>query len=183
MELTPWVFGAFFAAGLTFLLFSIFFGEAADLSDGGDAGAALSGDAAELQNLGCTAISAFLVGFGSIGLLGTLAGWSLIVSILGGIAMGLLFGRLTQTVMRFVLRQQSSDLLTTESLIGTQARITVDTPAGQTGEALVEGDSFIKYAVRAANDEIALKKGDYVEIVNVENGRIYVKKKRTGAED
>lgn len=180
MELAPWVFGAFFAAGLTFLLFSIFFGEAADLSD---AGAALSGDAAELQNLGCTAISAFLVGFGSLGLLGTLAGWNLIVSILGGIAMGLLFGRITRTVMRFVLRQQSSDLLTTESLIGTQARITVDTPAGQTGEALVEGDSFIKYAVRAANDEIALKKGDYVEIVNVENGRIYVKKKRTGAED
>lgn len=180
MELTPWVFGAFFAAGLTFLLFSIFFGEAADL---GDAGAALSGDAAELQNLGCTAISAFLVGFGSLGLLGTLAGWPLLLSILGGALLGVFFGRMTQVVLRFVLRQQSSDLLTTESLIGTQARITVDTPAGQTGEALVEGDSFIKYAVRAASDEIALKKGDYVEIVNVENGRIYVKKKRMGIEE
>jgi membrane protein implicated in regulation of membrane protease activity len=178
-DLIPWIFGAVMTAGVVFLLFSIFFGDMADLDTDADAIAdGFSADPAETRNLGCTVIAAFCAGFGGMGLLGSLAGWDIIFSLLAAVAFGLIFGRTTVAVLNFVVRQQSSDLLTGQSLVGGFARVTVDTPAGQTGEALVEGDTLIKYPVRAVSDDVELKKGDYVEIIEVQGGRLYVKKKR-----
>lgn len=180
-DLIPWIYGSIMTAGVIYLLFSVLFGGIADMDADVDVGGGLDvngGDASEVQGLGCSVIAAFLAGFGSMGLLGSLSGWSLLFSALAALVFGLIFGRTTIAVLRFVIRQQSNDLMTTNSLIGAFARMTVDTPPGQTGEALVESSSLIKYPVRAEGGEIALKKGDYVEIVRVEQGRLYVKKKR-----
>ena len=195
--LVPWIFAAIMAGGVTFLLISIFLGDVTDVDAdvdvdiGGidiDVDGALDGlagdiagdaDVAEGRNLGCMVIAAFLTGFGAMGLLGSLAEWSLFFSVLAGLAFGLIFGRSTAAVLRFVVRQESSDLLTADSLVGTFARITIDIPAGRVGEAIAEGKSLIKYPVKALSDEVELKKGDYVEIVEVRQGRLYVKKKRS----
>ncbi|GAB4512705.1 MAG: hypothetical protein OHK0046_12640 [Anaerolineae bacterium] len=171
-----WIYGAVLTVSLVYLLFSIFAGDIAEIS--GDVDLDLNADGAEARGLGCSVIAAFFAGLGSIGVLGSLSGWETFFTLLTGLAFGLIFGRSTLGVLRFVMRQQSNDLMTTESLIGAQARITVDTPAGKVGEALVEADSLIKYPVQATSDDIALKKGDYVEVVNVQNGRLFVKKKR-----
>lgn len=195
--LVPWIFAAIMAAGVTFLLISIFLGDIADLDAdvdvdvGGidiDVDGALDGlagdiagdaDVAESRNLGCMVIAAFLTGFGAMGLMGSLADWSLFFSVLAGLAFGLIFGRSTAAVLSFVMRQESTDMVTTQSLVGTFARITIDVPAGRVGEAIAEGKSLIKYPVKATSDEVELKKGDYVEIVEVRQGRLYVKKKRS----
>jgi membrane-bound ClpP family serine protease len=193
--LVPWIFAAIMAGGVTFLLISIFLGDFADLDadvdvdiGGIDVDGALDGlvgdivgdaDVAEGRNLGCMVIAAFLTGFGAMGLLGSLAEWSVLVSVLAGLAFGLIFGRSTAAVLRFVVRQESTDLLTTDKLVGAFARITINTPAGRIGEAIVEGESLIKYPVKAVSDDVELKKGDYVEIVEVRQGRLYVKKKRS----
>lgn len=193
--LVPWIFAAIMAGGVTFLLISIFLGDFADLDadvdvdiGGIDVDGALDGlvgdivgdaDVAEGRNLGCMVIAAFLTGFGAMGLLGCLAEWSLLFSVLAGLAFGLIFGRSTAAVLRFVVRQESTDLLTTDKLVGAFARITINTPAGHTGEAIVESESLIKYPVKAVSDDVELKKGDYVEIVEVRQGRLYVKKKRS----
>jgi membrane protein implicated in regulation of membrane protease activity len=178
-----WIFIVVMTVGVTYLLISIVMGGLIDFDVDVDADidGALDGmDATETEarGLGCSVISVFLAGFGAVGLLGTLSGFSLIVSIIAGSISGVILGRVVTAVLRYVMRQQSNDLLTAHSLIGTMARVTVDIPAGRIGEALVEGESLIKYATKAVSDEVALKKGDYVEIMNVENGRILVKKKR-----
>lgn len=186
-----WIFAAIMTLGVTYLLFSIVVGGLFDFDldvdadidididldvDGGLDG--IGADGSEARGLGCSTISAFLAGFGSVGLLGSLSGFPLIVSIIAGLIFGIIVGRLVMAALRFVMRQQSNDLLTTRSLIGSEARITVNIPAGKIGEALVESDSLIKYATKAVNDDVELKKGDYVEVVDIQQGRIYVKKKR-----
>ena len=190
-SLIPWLFAAIMAAGVTFLLISIFLGGMADLDTDVDVGGIdIDGDGiadvfggdgtpGESRNLGCLAISAFLAGFGAMGLLGSLAHWHLAFSLLAGLGVGLVLGRATTAILHFVVRQESSDLLTADSLIGAFARVTVNTPAGRTGEALVEGKSLLKYPVRVIGEGVELKKGDYVEIVEVRSGCLYVKKKRT----
>jgi len=190
-ELVPWIFAAIMTVGMTFLLISIFLGDVGDFDadidididvdldiDGAMDGIIGEGDVAESRNLGCMVISAFMTGFGSVGLFGSLMGWSPVFSSMAGLAFGLIFGRSTAAALRYVMRQQFSDLLTTDSLIGAHARITVNIPAGKVGEALVESKTLIKYPVRAVSDEVELKKGDYVEIVEVRGGCLYVKKKR-----
>lgn len=189
-ELIPWIFASILAVGLIYMLFSIFFGGLVDVDAdldldmdfdiGGDAGVDIGGDAeasSEARGIGCSVISSFMVGFGSMGLIGSLSGASLIFSILSGLIFGLIFGRTMLWALRFVLRQQSNDLMTTNSLIGTRARMTINTPAGKVGEALVEADSLIKYPVVSLDKETPLNKGDYVEVVDVMNGRLLVKKR------
>ena len=175
------MFIAIMTLGVTYLLISIVLGGLIDIDADVDIDGGLDGmDAteSETRGLGCSVISAFLAGFGSVGLLGTWSGFPLIINIIAGIIFGLVLGKSFTVVLRYVLRQQSNDLITTRSLIGSRARITVNIPAGQTGEALVESESVIKYATKAVDDDVELKKGDYVEIIDVHDGRIFVKKKR-----
>lgn len=183
----PWIFAAIMIIGVTYLLISTVFGGLVDLDADFDADidGVLDGldgvntdSSVEARGLGCSVISAFLAGFGSIGLLGTLSGWALPLSLIVALMAGLIFGRGVMGVLRYVTRQQSSALVTTESLIGNFARITVDVPAGHIGEALLETDTLTKYPVKAVSDTLELKKGDYVEVVDIQQGRLYVKKKR-----
>lgn len=177
-DLVPYLYGAILTVGLIYLLFSIFAGDIAELSGDVDLDISTDADAAETRGLGCSVIAAFMAGLGSMGLLGTLSNWGALFTLLAAVAFGLIFGRTTVAALRFVMRQQSNDLMTSDSLVGLMARVTIDTPPGKVGEALLEGESLVKYPVKATSDEVALQRGDYVEVMYVENGRLYVKKKR-----
>ncbi len=173
-----WIFAAIMAGGVAFLLISIFLGDFADIDTDVDVDVDVGADTSEARNLGCMVIAAFMTGFGSMGLVGELSGWNLAFSLAAGAVFGLIFGRSTAAVLNFVIRQQSTDVVTSESLIGAFARITVNIPPGKTGEAMVEAGSVMKYPVKASSDEVLLEKGDIVEVVDVREGRLIVKKKR-----
>ncbi len=82
-ELVSWIFAAIMTVGMTFLLLSIFLGDVGDFDadidididvdldiDGAMDGIIGEGNVAESRNLGCMVISAFMTGFGSVGLFG-----------------------------------------------------------------------------------------------------------------
>lgn len=164
-DLLPYLFGALTLAGLIYLVFSLFVGDT-DLAIG-DTDGGFTG----------LLVAAFLAVFGVIGLLGTLSGWNLIMTLVAAAAIGLLMGRLIMAILCFVMRQQTAPIVA-EDLIGTSARVTIDTPAGKTGEAMVEEPHVSKFAIRETSGA-ELKRGDQVEVVDVNNGVLYVKRKRT----
>jgi membrane protein implicated in regulation of membrane protease activity len=166
-----WVFGAMTLIGVVYFLFTILSGNdlfgdlhlpGIDLGDG----------------FGCTVLAVFLAGFGSIGLLGVTSGWSLVTTIIAALLFGLVLGRLAVGLLRYVFRQQSGTILAREAqLIGVTARVTIDSPEGKTGEAMIEGEHVEKFPVKEVNNA-ALRRGDHVEVVEINGGILYVKKKR-----
>ncbi len=181
-ELIPWIFASIMTLGVVYLLISLIFGgivEGLHIDTHVDIhvdGFADADAGAEGRGIGCSVIAAFLAGFGSVGLFGSLSGWNIIVSIIVSLLSGVLLARVVIAVLRFVVKQESSDLLKASDIVGSFARVTVNTPAGKKGEALLEGRELIKYPVKNLNDT-PLKKGDYVEVIEVSGGTLYVKKK------
>lgn len=164
-DLLPYIFGAITLAGIIYFAFSLFVGDhdfSVGDTDGGFAGLILA---------------AFLSVFGVVGLLGTLSGWNLILTLGAALAVGLLMGRVIIAILRLVMRQQTAPIVA-EDLIGTFARVTIDSPAGKTGEAMVEEPHVTKFPVRETSGA-ELKRGDQVEVVDFSNGILYVKRKRT----
>lgn len=180
-----WIFGGLMVFGLLYLLLMIF-GSALELGDvdglmestGMDSVFGLdTPDAAEISGLGCSVIAAFLAGFGAVGLAGTLSGWSLVVSLIGAVLIGLVFGRVVVQALVFVYRQQTEAVGSIDRLIGESARVTIDSAPGKTGEAIIESGEITKYPIREINDA-ELRRGDTVEVVNVQGRVLQVKKKR-----
>ncbi|NDJ60865.1 MAG: hypothetical protein GYB67_07050 [Chloroflexi bacterium] len=166
------VFAIFTLVGVLYFVISLF--------SGGDILGSMEIDLpglADASGFGCSIVAAFLAGFGAIGLLGAFSGWSLITTILASVVAGLVFGRAALAVFRFVIGQQSPGITDSDDLIGTSARVLIDVPAGKTGEAMTEGQFVQKYPVREVNNA-PMQRGDSVEVVNVNGGILYVKKKR-----
>lgn len=181
-----YIYGAILAFGVVYILANIFLGGLGGDSDFGvdvdadfdvdiDTGVDVEGDS-EAVGISLNVIAAFAVGVGAVGVGSTLAGWPPIATILASILFGLILGRIFQNMMRFVLRQEGGDVITAHSLIGQTARVTVNTPAGRLGEALIEEPERIKYAIRNIEADQPLEKGDIVQIISVESGRLHVKK-------
>lgn len=164
-----WVPGVLLAVGVGYLLINLLLGDL-DLDIGLDFGLD-AGDGV----LGCNVIAVFCVGAGALGVAGTLAAWNPVLVILLSLLLGLILGRLFQRFLQFAMRQESNDPLTKEKLIGLTARVTVPVPAGKMGEALVEHMERIKYAIRNV-DHAPLNKGDIVLIIDVQAGRLLVRK-------
>jgi membrane-bound ClpP family serine protease len=163
-SLASWIFLIVTLLGVGYFLFSIIFGELTDgIADG---------------EFGTLLIAAFAAGFGAFGLLGSLSGWSLPVTVLFSIGFGIVAGLLVRWLLRLLMRQQTEGSISgMEALIGLTGRVTIDSPAGKTGEAMLEG---AQHVTRSAVKEVsgaALKRGDVVQVVNVESGLLYVKKK------
>jgi membrane protein implicated in regulation of membrane protease activity len=131
----------------------------------------------EVSGLGCSAIAAFLAGFGAVGLTGTLAGWNLIVIVAISIGFGYVLGRGVVALLGYVHSQQSTSVFASHDLLGMPARVTIDSPAGKTGEVLIEGEQILKYPVKEVNGA-ALKRGDIVEVIDIDGRFLQVKKKR-----
>jgi membrane-bound ClpP family serine protease len=162
-----WVFGAITLLSMGYFAFSVFT-NADDIGDFGEG------------EFGLTIVAAFFAMFGAMGLLGLLSGWSVLVTLVVALVVGLVSGRVVMGILRFVKRQQSEENPEKiNDLIGKSARITIDSPEGKTGEAIIEANFVLKYPVKEINNE-ALQRGDTVEIVDTASGILYVKKKRRG---
>lgn len=161
-----WIFLAFTVVGVGYVLFSIIFGELLDgVTD---------------SEFGLLLAAAFSAGFGAFGLLGMLSGWSLPVTFIAAGAFGFIAGKSVQWVLRLLLRQQTLDSISnTDALIGLSGRVTIDSPAGKTGEAMMEGTPHITRSAVKEVSGAALKRGDLVQVVSAESGLLYVKKKNT----
>ena len=175
-DLMPYIFGAITLVGVLYFVYSIIFGEVADADADVDFGGDVTdGDA----HFGMTIVAAFVASFGAVGLLGTLSAWSLPLTLGVAAVAGLAIGRASLALLRWVVRQQSTNVTGSDGLIGASGRVTIDAPAGTTAQVIIEDGYVTQYAAREVNDH-ALSRGDHVDVVNIENGTLYVKKKRTG---
>ncbi|MEQ8674020.1 MAG: hypothetical protein RLP44_24735 [Aggregatilineales bacterium] len=180
------IFGGIMLVGVLYLLLMIFggIGDAFDFGvDGALESVGLDGvfglggaDVGDASGLGCSVLAAFLAGFGAMGLTGVSAGWSLPIMIALALVVGWGMARVVVVVMRYVLAQQSTEIYTIESTIGKSARVTIDSPAGKTGEVMIEDAHVMKYPVQEI-DGRALKRGDLVEVVDISGRFLRVKKK------
>lgn len=197
IELIPWFYGSMLLSGLAFLLISIVLGGLSDidldtdvdldldldLDFDLDAGALEGGldldvdgaEASEAKNAGCLTIAAFLSVFGATGLVTTVLELPALLGVLFAAAVGVLVGRATGAIFRMVLRQQSADVRGETVKIGMEARMTVNTPPGHIGEALIESETVQKFPAQSADGD-ALTKGDLVAVVNIRDGRLIVRK-------
>jgi membrane protein implicated in regulation of membrane protease activity len=169
--LSPWIPGVLLVIGAGYLILNLLLGDL-DLDIGIDLG--LDAGDGPLGG-GCSIIAVFCVGAGALGVVGASAAWNPLLTILLSLLLGLILGRIFQKFLQFAMRQQSNDPLTKEKLIGLTARVTVPVPAGKMGEALVEHVERIKYAIRDV-DNAPLNKGDIVLIIDVQAGRLLVRK-------
>jgi membrane protein implicated in regulation of membrane protease activity len=155
------------------------FGADADVDFSGDTGAVdvETGDTDTDEALGISlnVLAAFSVGVGAMGLVASLNDWSVLLTLLASLLFGLLLGRFFQVSMGWLIRQQGGDVRSSVSLIGLKARVTVDTPAGSLGEALIEEPERMKYTIQHLQDA-PLNKGDTVQVVEVEGSRLKVRR-------
>ena len=126
-----------------------------------------------LSGISLNVIAAFCAGFGAVGLTGSLLQWPVLLTVLVSLLVGVLFGQGVTRFLRFVMKQQSNNILTKDRLIGLNARMTINTPAGKVGEALVEEYERIKYPVEHIRGE-ALSRNDIVQIIDVQGGKLLV---------
>ncbi len=189
LNLIPWCFGSIMVLGVGYLLITLVFGEVAEA-----AGGLLEGVEGTLEGLGlelfpetaagdetgkgisCGLIAAFLAGFGVLGTLASLFGAGAGISILAALVSGIFFGGLYFAFIGFLTRQEASTALKVSDLIGSTARVTTNTPAGQTGEAFLEVRSQRKrYPIRELHGQ-ALARGDLVQVERLEGGTLFVVK-------
>ncbi|MBK8022086.1 MAG: hypothetical protein IPK19_11825 [Chloroflexi bacterium] len=119
-------------------------------------------------------IAAFLAIFGAVGLMGVLSGWNVIVTLAVGGVVGLLLGRLTGRLLSFVRAQQSEPIRASD-VIGLSGRVTINTPAGKTGEAIFSDGTIAKHPIRAM-DGGPLRQGEQVVVVETDGGILYVRR-------
>lgn len=161
-----WIFAIITLAGIGYFAFIIIGGELADGMGDGEFGGLL--------------IAAFSAGFGAFGLLGTLSQWPLWVTLAAAIGFGYGMGKFGTTILKLVLRQQTQDSISSvDALVGLSGRVTIDTPAGKTGEVMLDGAEHITRSAAKEVSGAALKRGDTVQVVRAESGLLYVKKKNS----
>lgn len=174
METSPilWVFAIMTLVGVVYFLITILAGS--DVLGTVDLPGLNFGD-----GFGFTVLAVFLAGFGSIGLLGSLSGWGLGMTLAVALIFGVVLGRLALGLLHWVFQQQSGKIISSEAeLIGAGGRVTIDVPEGKTGEVMIEGKFIQRYPVKETSGA-ALRRGDQVEVVDINGGILYVKKKRS----
>lgn len=180
------IFGAMLVFGVGYLLLMIIggIGNATDFGIDGifhdlhlDALFALDADTTgEITGIGCSVIAAFAAGFGAVGLTATRLGWNTIIALVISLMLGYLLAFAVSRFMVFVMASQSTERFSSQDLIGFSARVTINTASGQTSEVMVEEGQTLKYAAKEINGA-ELKRGDIVQIVDVEGTFLRVKKK------
>jgi len=130
---------------------------------------------AEFTGVGCSVLSAFLAGFGAVGLTGTRLGWNPLVGIIVALALGYLLAFGVTRTLAFVMASQSTERFSSRDLIGLSARVTINTAPGQTTEVMIEEGQTLRYAAREVNNA-ELKRGDIVRVVDVDGNQLRVQK-------
>ncbi|MBL8130649.1 MAG: hypothetical protein JNL42_02220 [Anaerolineae bacterium] len=170
MDALTLFFGVITLVGVGYFLLSMLSGGDFDLLD------SINLDFIDGESgFGCMVVAAFLAAFGGIGLLGSLSGWNAAVTLLAGGLTGALVGRLTMRLFRF-MKSQQSEPIRPRDWVGLTGRVTINTPAGKTGEAIFEEETIAKRSVRAL-DGGALQQGEQVVVVEIQGGIFYVRRK------
>ena len=173
------VFGVILLIGLVYLFLMILGGIGSSLDFGVDGALesigldsvfGVTSGGGDASGLGCAILSVFFAMFGAVGVAGSLAEWNLAVILLLSTLIGWMIARVTALIMKPLIAEDSTDLFSKQSLLGKTARVTIESPAGKTGEIMVEAGQIYKYPVKEINGE-ALHRGDMVEILEI-NGRI-----------
>ena len=179
-------FTIIFGLGALYLLLMIFsgLGDALDINlNFGDTDLSGTDSLGEATGIGLNVIASFMVAFGAIGLSGSLAGWHLGVILVVATSVGYIVARLLSRFIRFIYAQQSDTIESSQRLVGMMARVTINSPAGKTGEAIIEGDQHItKYAVREV-DNLPLSRGDRVQVISLTGRLLNVKKKHSANDE
>jgi membrane protein implicated in regulation of membrane protease activity len=177
-----WIFGAFLIVGVGYLLLTIIGGLIDTPDFGVDAAMDAVGldvllglDGMEATGFGCSVLAAFAAGFGAVGLVSTLSGWSLILSLLVALAVGMVIARISSAAFKYVYAGQHTDVRSIQMIVGSTARVTIETPSGSTGEVMVEQEEILRYPVREI-DGTPLQRGDLVQIVSIEGNQLRVRK-------
>lgn len=177
-----WVFGTFLLVGLVYLILTIVGGVFDSLDLGIDGALEAIGldvvlglEGSEAAGLGCSVLAAFAAAFGAVGLVSTLSGWGVILSLLVALAVGMVMARLSSAALRYVYAGQHSDVRSIQELIGKTGRVTIGSSAGESGEIMVETEEVARYVVKEM-DGSALERGDIVEIILVDDRYLRVRK-------
>lgn len=136
----------------------------------------------EFLGIGGNVIASFLVGFGAVGLAGSLAEWNPLIVLAVAIFFGYVIGRIIAHLIGFFYAQQSDTVASSEVLVGLMAQVTINSPAGKIGEAIVENDGRRKFPIREVAN-MPLQRGDHVQIIAIDGHILNVKKKRIAQDD
>jgi len=175
------VFGVILLVGLVYLFLMILGGIGSSLDFGVDGALesigldsvfGMTSGGGDASGLGCAILSVFFAMFGAVGVVGSLAGWNIAVILFLSTLIGWMIARVAVAVMKPLVGQDSTDLFSKKSLVGKIARVTIESPAGKTGEVMIEAGQIYKYPVKEVNGE-ALHRSDRVEILEI-NGRILI---------
>lgn len=134
------------------------------------------GEGESHKGIGCGSIAAFITGFGAAGLAATFFKLAAVWTVLAALGFGIVTGGIYVGVMTFVIRQQANSLIRVTDFIGLRGRMTIDCPAGQVGQVAVTVRGELKNYPAIEEGGLALNRGDQIEVVNLEGGRLYVKK-------
>lgn len=149
----------------------------AGIADAADA-AEITSAGGEAEGIGCMVLSAFMAMFGAVGLVGTLTGRPLWITLAVGVVISYAVARSVAELLKYVFRQQGNDAFSTSDLVGLTARATINAGAGETGEVMLELGRVLKYPVREVNGA-ALARGDEVRVVSVDGRFLNVEKNAT----
>lgn len=174
----PMLFGGILTAGIAYITLVMLFGGSGDLDIEFDVDVDAGMDmdtSSEAVGLSLNVIAAFAVGVGTVGFLASLSDWSWLLTLISSLLFGAILGRILQFLLNFALRSQGGEVIKKIDLLGAQVRVTVNIPAGKIGEGMIEEPERMKYAIRHIDDE-ALSKGDFVRVIDVKDGRLFVRK-------
>ncbi len=146
----------------------------ADAADAADA-ADVTSAGGEAEGIGCMVLSAFMAMFGAVGLVGTISGRPLWITLLVGVVISYAVARSVAELLKYVFRQQDNDAFSMTDLIGMTARSTINADAGTTGEVMLELGRVLKYPVREVNGA-TLSRGDEVRVVGLDGRYLQVEK-------
>jgi membrane protein implicated in regulation of membrane protease activity len=135
------------AAGLVFLLISVFFGE---ISDHFDTSLDHDLDHGGPSFFSPRVMSVFATAFGGVGAIATSYGWSPLPASGAGFASGVALGTVVLAFARFLYRQQATSEVRTNDLVGQSARVVVAIPPGGVGQVRCRiGEELVDKIARA----------------------------------
>jgi membrane protein implicated in regulation of membrane protease activity len=122
-------------------------------------------------------IATFITVFGGVGVITTQLfevspGWSLVISLLSGLASG---GFMYLFYSQFLIRSQGSSEVSRGELVGLQAEVTVPIGEGATGQVTYSTKSGRMSSMARSLDGSPIRRGQFVKIVRTIGPQVLVK--------
>jgi membrane protein implicated in regulation of membrane protease activity len=165
-------FGITLAAGLAFLILTLFLGEIGDLV-GGNTDVAHGGG---LPWMSFTTVSLALVGWGLSGLIAVHLGLTSWLVFLAATAISVLFVvAVMLLIIKPLLRQQANSLVSQQSYVGSQATVILDISPDNAGQIqLTDPNGALVTLPAASTNAVSIPKGSTVIISEITSGRAVI---------